>query len=167
MRPSTRTGSAPPIMNPEFTAGMAARAENDWPCCRSRTASTTLNTAVLAPMPRARAPAATTKSSGRRRSERHANRRSDGSRLKARISSFHDPAVAQVDDAVPVTRVHVGVRHLDDRRALVVEAPEQLHDLAALVGVQVAGGLVGEAHLRARHHRARHAHELLLASGEL
>ena len=44
---------------------------------------------------------------------------------------------------------------------------EQLHDLAALAGVQVAGRLVGEDERRLRDERARHAHQLLLAAGEL
>ena len=43
---------------------------------RSSTASTTLKTAVLAPMPRASAPAATAKKRGRRDNARRAQRRS-------------------------------------------------------------------------------------------
>ncbi len=48
-----------------------------------------------------------------------------------------------------------------------VEALEQLHDLAALAGVQVAGRLVGEDHLRAGDDRAGDGDQLLLAAREL
>src|SRR5438105_7052688 len=81
--------------------------------------------------------------------------------------SVHDPAIAQLEDAVAVAGVDVGVGDLDDGRPLLVEAPEQLHDLASLVGVEVARRLVGQDDLGVRHHRARHAHELLLAAREL
>ena len=44
---------------------------------------------------------------------------------------------------------------------------EQLHDLPALLGVQVAGRLVGEDQLRAGDDGPRHRHQLLLAAREL
>ena len=47
-----------------------------------------------------------------------------------------------------------------------VERGEQVDDRARIVGVQVAGGLVRDQHLRAVHDRARDAKPLLLASGE-
>ena len=59
------------------------------------------------------------------------------------------------------------MRHLDDRRAALVQRSEQLHDLFALRRVQVAGRLVGEDDLRVGDHRARDADELLLAAREL
>src|SRR5262245_37949200 len=43
-----------------------------------------------------------------------------------------DPPVAQLDDPIPVARVFLRVRHLDDRRAGRVQLPEQFHDLASL-----------------------------------
>ncbi|MCR6657697.1 MAG: hypothetical protein NVV63_18240 [Opitutus sp.] len=57
---------------------------------------------------------------------------------------------------------------LDDGDAiLLVELLEELHDLAALVGVQVAGGFVGEDDRGFGDQRAGDAHELLLTAGEL
>jgi hypothetical protein len=56
----------------------------------------------------------------------------------------------------------------DHRRAVVpVEAPEDLHDLVAHLGVQVAGRLVGQEQLRTPHDRARDGHPLLLPPREL
>src|SRR5690348_5226338 len=72
-----------------------------------------------------------------------------------------DPAVLELDDAIAVARVLFRVRHLNDRRALGVEALEQLHDLAALARVQVAGRLVGENQLRLGDHGARDTNKLL------
>ena len=66
-----------------------------------------------------------------------------------------------------VAGVGLRVRDLDDRRAGVVQLLEELHDLAALARVQVAGRLVGEDDLRVGDDRARDGDELLLAAGEL
>src|SRR6185503_6326309 len=55
-----------------------------------------------------------------------------------------NPAVLQLDSPVAEFGIFLGVRHLDDRRAAVIELLEQLHDLATLARVQVARGLVGE-----------------------
>src|SRR5687767_7228734 len=54
------------------------------------------------------------------------------------VLAVNNPAVAQIDDAAAVGGVRLGVCDLNDRRALVIELLEQLHDLAALAGVQVA-----------------------------
>src|SRR5678816_2836103 len=78
-----------------------------------------------------------------------------------------DPAVFELDDPVPVFRVFLGVRHLNDRRALAVQFLEQFHYFTALARVQVARGLVGENELRPRDHRPSHAHELLLSTRKL
>ena len=59
------------------------------------------------------------------------------------------------------------MRHLHDRRALLVEPLEQLHDFLPLRRVQVAGRLVGQDHRRIRDDGARDADELLLAAREL
>ena len=56
---------------------------------------------------------------------------------------------------------------LHDGRPLGVELREQLHDLAALAGVQVAGRLVGQNQLRLGDQGARHPDELLLAPRQL
>ena len=68
---------------------------------------------------------------------------------------------------MPEGRVLLRVRDLDDGRPLGIQLPEQLHDLAALRRMQVAGRLVGEDELRLRDHRARDTDELLLPAGEL
>ena len=48
-----------------------------------------------------------------------------------------------------------------------VQLLEQLHDLAALLRVQVAGRLVRQNHLRVRDDRAGHRHQLLLSARQL
>ena len=50
---------------------------------------------------------------------------------------------------------------------LAVGIAQKLHDLAAVAGVQVARGLVGEHHRRRVHEGATDGHALLLAAGEL
>src|SRR6195952_1026956 len=54
-----------------------------------------------------------------------------------------------------------------DGRAGPVDPVEQLHDADAGVGIEVAGGLVGDQDLRPVHERARDRHTLLLAAGKL
>src|SRR5690348_5640795 len=78
-----------------------------------------------------------------------------------------DPPVLQLDDAIAKARIFLGVRHLDDRGALGVEALEKLHDFAALTRVEIPGRLVGENELGLGDHGARDPNELLLAAGEL
>ena len=78
-----------------------------------------------------------------------------------------DPAIGEFDDAVAERRVLLGVCDLNDGRALVVEALEEFHYLAALTRMQIACGLVGEYELGAVYDRARERDELLLPAGEL
>src|SRR5215212_2429797 len=80
---------------------------------------------------------------------------------------FDDPAVGELDDAVAVGGVHLGVRDLDDGRAGGVEPLEQLHDLAPLARMEVAGGLVGEDELGPVDDGAGDGDELLLAARHL
>ena len=62
----------------------------------------------------------------------------------------------------------MGVSDLDDGHAVVaVQFAEELHDLAALVGVEVAGGFVGENEGGLVDEGAGDAEGLLLAAGEL
>src|SRR5712692_1240154 len=174
-------------MNGTLLSGLRCHATTSRPASangsgRSSTASTTLKTAVLAPIPTASTATATTTSSGRLRSDRAAYLKSwprprrnvirsapEGAirQPPKAAASLDDPAVAELDHSVTVAGVHLGVRHLDDRGPFAVELLEQLHDLPALIGVQVSRRLVREDDLRARHHRARHRHQLLLAAGEL
>ena len=53
------------------------------------------------------------------------------------------------------------------RGALAVELREQVHDLGAVPGVEVPGGLIGEQHQRPAGYRARHRDTLLLAARQL
>ncbi len=57
--------------------------------------------------------------------------------------------------------------HLHDGRAFVIELLEKLHDLFALAGMQIAGGLVGQDQFRISDHGARHRDQLLLPAGQL
>ena len=59
------------------------------------------------------------------------------------------------------------VGHHQQREAAPVHFFQEIHDVGAGVGVQVAGGFVGEKDGRARDHRARNGHTLLLATGQL
>src|ERR1043166_7956633 len=78
-----------------------------------------------------------------------------------------DPPIPEVDHARPVAGVHFRVRDLHDRRPLLVELLEQLHDLLALARVQVAGGFVGQDDLWIGDHGARDGDELLLSARQL
>src|SRR6266478_85927 len=79
----------------------------------------------------------------------------------------HNPAVLQLDDPVSIRRISFGVRHLNDRRAGVIQSFEELHDLIALCGMQIPSRLIGEDQFRTEDHRAGHSNKLLLAAGEL
>jgi len=56
------------------------------------------------------------------------------------------------------------MRDLNYRRSRFVESLEQLHNLFALIGVQIACRLIGENNLRACNDRSRYANQLLLSS---
>ena len=80
----------------------------------------------------------------------------------------HDTAVAERDDAVGMRGQRGIVRHEHERAAeRPVERDEQLDDLLARGGVQVAGRLVGQEQARLAADGARDGHALLLASREL
>ena len=53
--------------------------------------------------------------------------------------------------------------HLNDGGSFLIQSSEKLHDLLALGGVEVAGGLVGENEPRAHDDRPGHRHQLLLS----
>src|SRR5438067_553251 len=113
-------------------------------------------------MPSASVRTATNVNPGDLRSWRRANFRSF-------ISSvfFHNPAVAQLNDALPVRRVFLRVRHLNDGHAFVIELAKQLHDFFALTGVQVSRGFISEQKLGLGNNRPRNTDELLLPAGKL
>jgi len=80
---------------------------------------------------------------------------------------LHDPAVEEVDDAVGVAGVALGVGDHHDGGALLVELGEQVHHLLAVLGVEVTGGLVGEDELGIGDHGASDGDTLLLTAREL
>jgi hypothetical protein len=75
-----------------------------------------------------------------------------------------------IDKAHHAPRVggHVGlVRHHQHGDALLgIEPPQQLHDFLAALGVEVAGGLVGQQHGGLGDDGARNGHALLLPARE-
>ncbi len=78
------------------------------------------------------------------------------------------PAVEEAHDAAGLPGLRLVVGHHHDGAALLsVEAVEQLHDLDAHLGIQVAGRLVGEEDLRVARDGAGDGHALALAAGEL
>src|SRR5438105_15902115 len=84
-----------------------------------------------------------------------------------RALAASDPTVFELDDSIAIARVLFGVRHLNDRRAFRIESLEQLHDLTALAGMQIARRFVSEKGLGLGNNGARHADELLLPTREL
>src|SRR5580700_583493 len=99
--------------------------------------------------------------------DRHGARLRRADRPGGRSHLGYYPAVRQIDDAVAALRVRHRMRHLHDGRPLLVQLLEQVHDLLALAGMQVAGRLVGKDQLRARNHGARHRYQLLLPARKL
>ena len=78
-----------------------------------------------------------------------------------------EPAVGQLNDAIAAGGVFFGMGDLDDGGAGFIEFLEELHDLVALDGMEIAGGLIGEDELGILDDGAGYADELLLAAGEL
>src|SRR2546423_8417680 len=84
-----------------------------------------------------------------------------------RALAASDPTVFELDDSIAITRVLFGVRHLNDRRAFRIQSLEQLHDLTALAGMQIARRIVREKELWLGNNGARPADALPLPTGEL
>src|SRR5262245_18554610 len=59
------------------------------------------------------------------------------------------------------------MRDLYDCGSVLVELPEQFHDFASLIRVQVAGWLISQEKPRLGDNRARDGNQLLLAAREL
>src|SRR5437868_8147146 len=78
-----------------------------------------------------------------------------------------DHAVSDSDHAVSIFGDVVLVRYYDDGVALRVQAVHQCHDLVSGLGIQVAGGLVGQDDRRVIDERARNRNALALTAGEL
>src|SRR5579863_5834854 len=84
-----------------------------------------------------------------------------------RQSIADHPAVLQLNNAISVCRISLRMRDLNNGGAAVIQFLEELHDLLALCGMEIPRRFIGEDQLRTENHRARHPHQLLLASGEL
>src|SRR5262245_38748233 len=110
--------------------------------------------AELAPIPSPSVSTMTKVSPGSRISMRQAKRMSRVSTFME--SSIVNAAVVEPHDPAAVGGVGLGVRHLDDRGAIAIQLAEQLHDLLALCGVEIARRLVGENQPWAADHRACH-----------
>src|SRR5215213_11837822 len=80
---------------------------------------------------------------------------------------LNHPPVPEVDDAAAIRGILLRVRNLNYRGAAVVQLFEHIHDLSALIGVQIAGRLVGEDELGIRDDGAGYADELLLPARQL
>ena len=80
---------------------------------------------------------------------------------------INDHAVAHDDVALRVRGDVLFVRDHDDCYAALVELLKYRHDLDAGAAVEIAGGLVGQQHLRVVDQGARDRDALLLATGKL
>ncbi len=80
----------------------------------------------------------------------------------------HDPAILHTQNPPRRLRHAAVVRHDDEGRALLlVEIGQQRHDLVAGLGVEAAGGLVGQDQRGLIGQRARHGDPLALPAAEL
>src|SRR5271163_4236784 len=156
--------------------------------------SATLNMAVLAPMPRAKATMETSVARRCFQSIRTANRRSCSNMLVRAprfrqapagrhampgqavaasdagvgfLGFLNDAAVKEMNVALGEIGVALVVGDHADGGAIAVQIAEKLHDGFAVFGVQVSGRLVSHEDERIAHQRAGHSHALLLTTGEL
>src|SRR5437867_6091482 len=83
------------------------------------------------------------------------------------LKFLDDKSVAQLNGSIPVSRVNVRMRDLNDCRPTGIQLLEHLHDLLALARMQVASGFISQDELGICDHRASNANELLLATGKL
>src|SRR5882762_1337894 len=79
----------------------------------------------------------------------------------------YDPAVAQLNDPLPVRRIFLRMRHLDDCHSLFIQSSKQLHDFFALAGMQISSWLIRQQQFGRGNDSAGYPDELLLAAGEL
>jgi len=97
----------------------------------------------------------------------------DRSRVDSGVSTFGgiDLPRSSLDQAVDTLGFagQIGIMRRDEERdaPLGLQLEKQIVDDGARLGVEVAGGLVGEDDLRPVHESARHGHALLLATREL
>ena len=84
-----------------------------------------------------------------------------------RQNLLHDLTVEEVDDAVGVAGVALGVGYHDDGGAFLVEVGQKVHHFLAVLGVQVTRRLVGEDELGVGDDGTGDGHPLLLATRQL
>src|SRR5712692_1265982 len=161
---------------------MSARAER--PTVRSRLAAK-LPTATRAATPRVmqatryenwrEAPRVSRQASRKVNFTQPSPRRSPRLRLVGSVSArkstarlvADDAAVAQGDDPGGERGQRRVVGHQHERAAeIAVEGDNEVDDLLARGGIQIAGGLVGQEEGRPPRHRAGHGHPLLLSPGK-
>ncbi len=61
----------------------------------------------------------------------------------------HNPAVLQLNNAIPMGGISLRVCDLDDCCSGIIQFFEELHDLFALRGMEIPSRLIGEDQLRA------------------
>ena len=88
-------------------------------------------------------------------------------KLQLRQNLLHDLTVEEVDDAVGVAGVALGVGHHDDGGAFLMKFGQKVHHLLAVLRIQVTGGLVGEDELGVGDDGTGDGHTLLLTAREL
>ena len=86
---------------------------------------------------------------------------------KSQLHLLHYLPVVKVDDALGVGGIALRVGHHNDGGTFVVQLTEELHHLAAVLGVEVAGGFVGKDELGTRDDGTGNGDSLLLTAGEL
>src|SRR4051812_13105788 len=87
---------------------------------------------------------------------------SSATRSLGTLAVLDDATVEQVHDPRRLLRVVGVVGHHADRRALLVQLLEELHDRIPILGVEIAGRLVGQEDQRVTRDRPRDRDALLL-----
>ena len=77
---------------------------------------------------------------------------------------MNNPTIFKLNDTITVGGIRLRVRYLHDRRALVVQALEHVHDLLDQRRVEISSRLVGEDDPRVSNNCTSYADELLLAA---
>src|SRR6266702_8074561 len=80
---------------------------------------------------------------------------------------FFHPTVLEPDNPVTISCIGFRMCDLDDGCAFLIQLLEQLHDFAALIGMEVTSRLIGQKQLGFGNDGPRDSHELLLAAGKL
>src|SRR6202030_2350128 len=60
----------------------------------------------------------------------------------------HHPSIFELYQPIPVSRIPLRMRNLNNRSPRLIEPPKQLHNLLALFRVQIPGGLIRQNQFR-------------------